>query len=71
MTTVPVGTQVDIISTNINGWAEIQCGTYHGYMMKQFLARDDSKISKQDLQKIYDSLSESLTLIKSILNKED
>lgn len=67
--TVPIGTEVTVVSKVDDDWSKIQYNNQVGYMMSQFLTNETTYVTKAELQKIYNSLSETLKIINEVLNK--
>lgn len=68
---IPIGTEVEVIEKTNDIWYKITYKDKIGYMMAKFL-KDNipvSIVTKEDLQKIYDSLSSTLKTIKEVLEK--
>ena len=63
--TVPVGAQVELIEKTSATWYHIKYNALEGYMMAKFLT--SAEVSKEDLKKIYNSLSDTLKLIEQVL----
>lgn len=64
---IPLTTEVDFIEKTSDQWYKIKYQDKEGYMMAKFLKQKQSTISQDDLRRVYDSLSETLTLIEKIL----
>lgn len=62
---IPNGTELQVISSN-NGWSQVTYNGKEGYVQSSFLV-NKTDISKAELQKIYDSLKNTLTTIENIL----
>ena len=67
--TVPIGTKVTVVNKVDDDWSKIQYNNQVGFMMSQFLTNEAAPVTKTDLQKIYNSLSETLKLIDEVLKK--
>lgn len=67
--TVPIGAKVTVLSQVDDDWSKIQYNNQVGYMMSQFLTNETTYVTKEELQKIYASLSETLKIINEVLNK--
>lgn len=65
ITKIKIGTEVELIEKVTENWCKIKYDKYEGYMMAKYLK--NPKTSKNDLQAIYDSLKEALTLIEKLL----
>lgn len=50
-------------------WAQIDYNGYNGYSKREFLSSYSSLITKEDLKRIYNSLSDTLKLIDEVLKK--
>lgn len=61
---IPLSTEVECVETS-GDWYKIKYQETEGYMMKKFLKANT--VSKSDLQRIYNSLAETLALIKKVL----
>lgn len=68
---IPIGTEVEIIEKTNDIWYKITYNDKIGYMMAKFLKSDspEGTVSKDELQRIYDSLSSALKTIKEVLEK--
>ena len=64
---IPIATEVELIEKTSNQWYKIEYSGIQGYMMSKYLKQKQSTISQEDLRKVYNSLSETLTLIEKIL----
>ena len=65
---VPIGKEVELIEKTNDTWYKVKYKNIEGYMMTKFLKVSTSQIiTKDDLRKIYDSLSETLKLLETIL----
>ena len=64
---IPLTTEVEFIEAVSTDWYKIKYKSQEGYIMKKFLTDGTSKVSKNDLQRIYNSLAETLALIKKVL----
>lgn len=62
---IPYNTALEVEST-INDWSKVIYNNIEGYVMNQFLG-DKKSITKDDLQKIYSSLKDTLKTIENIL----
>ena len=62
---VPIGTEVQELERG-GTWTKIKYLEMEGYMMTKFLT-SNSKISKADLQRIYNSLATTLKIIEEVL----
>lgn len=62
---IMVGTEVTVLEQG-EEWCKIETPKGTGYMMTKYL-KDSRTITKADLQKIYDSLSEVLKTIERVL----
>lgn len=65
ITKIKINTEVELIEKTTENWYKIKYDKYEGYMMAKYLK--NPKASKDDLQAIYDSLKEALTLIEKLL----
>jgi len=64
---IPYGTELE--ATTYNGdWAKITYQNKNGYIMNKFLTSVETS-NKSDLQRIYNSLSNTLKLIEEVLKK--
>ncbi|MBO7079912.1 MAG: SH3 domain-containing protein [Bacilli bacterium] len=64
---IPNGTKLDVETVD-NTWSKTTFSGKTGYVMTKFLSTTTtSTISKEDLQRIYNSLKSALTTIESIL----
>lgn len=67
VTTIPYGATVSMEQVD-DAWAKVEYKGKVGYAMIKFLSTDKSSgISKTDLQRIYDSLKNTLKLIEEVL----
>lgn len=64
---IPLAAEVDFIEKTSDQWYKIKYQDKEGYMMAKYLKQKQSTISQDDLRRVYDSLSETLTLIEKIL----
>ena len=62
---IGVGTEVTVLE-KADEWCKIETSKGTGYMMTKYL-KEQGTITKADLQKIYDSLSDALKTIEKIL----
>jgi len=68
ITTIPLKKEVTLVEKTSDEWYKIEYQGVTGYMMSKFLiSNNNSPISKDDLRKVYDSLSDTLKLIEKIL----
>ena len=65
ITQIPYGKQVTIDATE-GDWAKITYDGHMGYVKSEFLS-SSLGITKQDLEKIYNSLQNTLKVIESII----
>ena len=63
---IPYGTELETTSTT-SDWSQVTYNGKTGYVMNKFLGEKSKQITKNDLQKIYNSLKENLTAIENIL----
>ena len=66
---IPYGTKLDVERVNDN-WYKAVYKENTGYVMGKFLAalsESSSTLNKEDIQKIYDSLKTTLSLIEQLL----
>lgn len=66
--TIPYGAQVEAEKLN-DTWSTVTYKNKSGYAMSKFLSdvSSASTITKADLQRVYDSLKSTLSIIESIL----
>ena len=64
---IPISTEVELIEKSSDTWYKINYNGTEGYMMAKYLKQKQSTISQEDLRKVYNSLSETLSLIEKIL----
>ena len=62
---IPLTTEVDLLEKTTSEWYKIKYKGVEGYMKAEFLKQKG--ISQSDLRQVYNSLSETLTLIEKIL----
>lgn len=62
---IPLTTEVDLLEKTNSEWYKIKYKGVEGYMKAEFLKAKG--ISQSDLRSVYESLSETLTLIEKIL----
>lgn len=62
---IPLTSEVDLIEKTSPDWYKIKYKNTEGYMKAEFLKIKG--ISQSDLRQVYNSLSETLTLIEKIL----
>jgi len=65
---IPNGTQLEVERIN-NEWGKTAYKEKVGYVMLKFLTNKSDNINKDDLKRIYNSLSETLKLIDEVLKK--
>lgn len=65
---IPNGTQLEVEQVN-NEWGKTTYKEKVGYVMLRFLTNKSDNINKDDLKRIYNSLSETLKLIDEVLKK--
>lgn len=64
---IPYGTQLETFQLDAN-WSKVTYDDKTGYVMNKFLVVSLKKeITRNDLQKIYNSLQETLKLIENII----
>ena len=68
LTKIPNGT---LLEAKIEGdWARVTYNSKTGYVMNEYLSKENTNtVTKQDLQKVYDSLQNVLTTIENILKR--
>ena len=67
LASIPYGTALEVKTINTD-WSETTYNGKIGFIMSKYLSYDgDSTITKADIQKIYNSLKETLSLMESIL----
>ena len=64
---IPLATEVELVEKTSSTWYKIRYEDKEGYMMAKFLKQKQSTVSQEDLRSVYNSLSETLTLIEKIL----
>lgn len=65
--TIEPNTEVELLQKSAD-WSKIKYAGKEGYMMNKYLiTNSSSSVNKADLQKIYNSLKETLDLINQIL----
>lgn len=64
--TIPNGTKLEVEKIN-DTWSKTSYNNKEGYVMSKYLTSINDSISKSDLQRIYNSLSETLKLIDEVL----
>lgn len=68
LTQIKLNKQVELLEKESDEWYKVQYGSYTGYIMSKYLKdAEKSELSKADLQAVYNSLKETLTLIEKIL----
>ena len=65
---IPDGAELECTIVN-NDWAQIDYNGYNGYSKREFLSSGSNSITKENLKRIYDSLSDTLKLIDEVLKK--
>ncbi len=65
---IPDGAELECTIVN-NDWAQIKYNGYNGYSKREFLSSGSGSITKENLKRIYDSLSDTLKLIDEVLKK--
>ena len=63
---IPDGAELECTIVN-DDWAQIKYNGYNGYSKREFLSF--GSITKENLKRIYDSLSDTLKLIDEVLKK--
>lgn len=63
---IPYGTQLETSQLDAN-WSKVIYDGKTGYVMNKFLVVSLKQITKEDLQKIYNSLQEVLQMLEKIL----
>ena len=63
---IPYGTELEVEQTT-SEWSQTTYGGKTGYVMNKFLGDKTKIITKDDLKKVYDSLSQSLKLIEKLI----
>ena len=66
LATIKNGTKLEVEKID-NTWSKTTFNGKTGYVMNKFLAEIDEAKTKEDLQKIYNSLKETLSLIEQAL----
>lgn len=64
--TIPNGTRLEVEKIN-DTWFKTSYNNKEGYVMGKYLVDASASVSKEDLKRIYDSLSETLKLINEVL----
>ena len=64
--TIPNGTKLEVEKIN-DTWFKTSYNNKEGYVMGKYLVDASASVSKEDLKRIYDSLSETLKLINEVL----
>lgn len=64
---IPISSEVELLEKSSSQWYKVKYLELEGYMMAKYLKQKQSTISQEDLRKVYNSLSETLTLIEKIL----
>ena len=64
---IPISTEVELLEKTTSTWYKIKYGEAEGYMMAKYLKQQVQTISQDDLRKIYNSLTETLTMLEKIL----
>jgi len=64
--TIPNGTTLEVEKIN-DTWSRTSYNNKEGYVMSKYLVNAGAPVSKEDLKRIYDSLSETLKLINEVL----
>lgn len=64
--TIPNGTKLEVEKIN-DTWFKTSYNNKEGYVMGKYLVDANASVSKEDLKRIYDSLSETLKLINEVL----
>lgn len=65
--TVPVGTEVDVLSETDADWAQIRYGEKTGYMMRKYLRREEEHAPDQRLEQLRELLRQALSLADGML----
>ena len=63
---IPDGAELECTIVN-DDWVQIKYNGYNGYSKREFLS--SGSITKENLKRIYDSLSDTLKLIDEVLKK--
>lgn len=64
--TIPSGTTLEVEKIN-DTWSRTSYNNKEGYVMSKYLVNAGASVSKEDIKRIYDSLSETLKLINEVL----
>lgn len=64
---IPFGTIVDVLQEVNTEWAKIQYNGTKGYMMREFLVKENNKTLYEQLQQIRAQVVDTLTLIDNLL----
>lgn len=67
LTKIPNGTAIEAPNGLGDEWTQVQYNSYTGYVMTKYLSTATSTITKTDIQKIYDSLQQTLKVIEGVL----
>ena len=63
---IPYGTQLEAAETE-GAWTKVTYNDKTGYVKTEFLAVANNTLTKDDLQKVYNSLQQALKTIETIL----
>lgn len=63
---IPFGTVLDTEMTS-EEWSKVTYNDKIGYVMNKFLSESINSVSKEDLQRIYNSLKSTLQTIENVL----
>lgn len=66
LTQIPYGTVLETEFTS-DEWSKVTYNGKTGYVMNKFLGESNAQITKDDLQRIYNSLKSTLQTIESVL----
>ena len=64
---IPNGTAIEAPNGLGDEWTQVQYNSHTGYVMTKYLSTATSIITKTDIQKIYDSLQQTLKVIEGVL----
>lgn len=67
LTKIPNGTAIEASNGLGDEWTQVQYNNHTGYVMTKYLSTETSTITKTDIQKIYDSLQQTLKVIEGVL----
>lgn len=63
---IPYGTVLEIDNLN-EEWSKVTYNDKTGYVMNKFLSSSMNEVTKNDLQRIYNSLKSTLEIIENVL----